>query len=76
MAYLSRDGGRGNFTYECEDCGSRRIMNMSKLARRSRPHCTKCGSVNLYPVTQKAKDRMLDGAHRQEYFREQDRENR
>ena len=56
--------------YICDDCGEEIKMSMTVFAKKSRPRCAKCGSVNLYPKTATAKERLAAGNARALFDRE------
>jgi len=61
MGYVGRKGGRGIFEYVCESCGEVQRRRMQEFARKCRPRCVACGSVELEPKTRTARDRHATG---------------
>ena len=50
MSYVYGVKTCNKVTCKCDDCGNVQKMYMVDFSKRSRPHCSKCGSVNLYPT--------------------------
>jgi DNA-directed RNA polymerase subunit RPC12/RpoP len=40
--------------YVCVDCGQIRMFLPQEMARRSKPHCTECGSTFFNPASEGA----------------------
>jgi len=51
---------RSRFKYQCDECGWTGYFSQSEFARKARPRCQSCGSTLLEPVTQLAKERIME----------------
>jgi len=50
----------GTFKYKCDECGEITYLTRQDRNKRSIPRCRFCGSTWLDPVTETAKNKMLD----------------